>query len=34
MPHWKAVKNLTLMAEEVIPRLRSRIEPALRAAAE
>jgi alkanesulfonate monooxygenase SsuD/methylene tetrahydromethanopterin reductase-like flavin-dependent oxidoreductase (luciferase family) len=24
MPHWKTVKNLTLFAEEVIPRLRSR----------
>jgi alkanesulfonate monooxygenase SsuD/methylene tetrahydromethanopterin reductase-like flavin-dependent oxidoreductase (luciferase family) len=34
MPHWKTVKNLTLMAEEVFPRLRSRLEPALRAAAE
>ena len=34
MPHWKAVKNLTLMAEEVMPRLRSRVQPALRAAAE
>jgi hypothetical protein len=22
MPHWKAVKNMTLFAEEVIPRLR------------
>ena len=22
MPHWKAVKNITLFAEEVIPRLR------------
>ena len=22
MPHWKTVKNLTLFAEEVIPRLR------------
>ena len=34
MPHWKTVKNLTLMAEEVIPRLRARVQPALRAAAE
>ena len=25
MPHWKTVKNLTLFAEEVIPRLRSRV---------
>jgi alkanesulfonate monooxygenase SsuD/methylene tetrahydromethanopterin reductase-like flavin-dependent oxidoreductase (luciferase family) len=24
MPHWKSVKNLTLFAEEVMPRLRSR----------
>ena len=24
MPHWKTVKNLTLFAEEVMPRLRSR----------
>jgi alkanesulfonate monooxygenase SsuD/methylene tetrahydromethanopterin reductase-like flavin-dependent oxidoreductase (luciferase family) len=24
MPHWKVVKNLTLFAEEVIPRLRSK----------
>jgi alkanesulfonate monooxygenase SsuD/methylene tetrahydromethanopterin reductase-like flavin-dependent oxidoreductase (luciferase family) len=24
MPHWKVVKNLTLFAEEVIPRLRAR----------
>jgi len=22
MPHWKAVKNLTMFAEEVMPRLR------------
>ena len=22
MPHWKTVKNLTLFAEEVMPRLR------------
>jgi alkanesulfonate monooxygenase SsuD/methylene tetrahydromethanopterin reductase-like flavin-dependent oxidoreductase (luciferase family) len=34
MPHWKTVKNLTLFAEEVMPRLRSRVQPALRAAAE
>jgi alkanesulfonate monooxygenase SsuD/methylene tetrahydromethanopterin reductase-like flavin-dependent oxidoreductase (luciferase family) len=35
MPHWKAVKNLTLIAEEMIPRLRART-PAIaeRAAAE
>ncbi|MHA6792323.1 LLM class flavin-dependent oxidoreductase [Pseudonocardia bannensis] len=25
MPHWKTVKNLTLFAEEVIPRLRGRV---------
>jgi len=24
MPHWKVVKNMTLFAEEVIPRLRSK----------
>jgi len=24
MPHWKAVKNMTLFAEEVAPRLRPR----------
>ena len=23
MPHWKTVKNLTLFAEEVMPRLRT-----------
>jgi len=34
MPHWKTVKNLTLMAEEVMPRLRSRVPASLRAAAE
>ena len=34
MPHWKTVKNLTLFAEEVMPRLRSRASPPLRAAAE
>ena len=27
MPHWKTVKNLTLFAEEVMPRLRSRAAP-------
>jgi alkanesulfonate monooxygenase SsuD/methylene tetrahydromethanopterin reductase-like flavin-dependent oxidoreductase (luciferase family) len=26
MPHWKAVKNITLFAEQVIPRLRSAVE--------
>jgi alkanesulfonate monooxygenase SsuD/methylene tetrahydromethanopterin reductase-like flavin-dependent oxidoreductase (luciferase family) len=30
MPHWKTVKNLTLFAEEVIPRLRARAAPAER----
>jgi DNA-binding transcriptional regulator YhcF (GntR family) len=34
MPHWKTVKNLTLMAEEVFPRLRSREHSAHRMAAE
>jgi hypothetical protein len=34
MPHWKTVKNLTLFAEEVIPRLRSRQAPSYRMAAE
>jgi hypothetical protein len=34
MPHWKTVKNLTLFAEEVIPRLRSRSDVAQRVAAE
>jgi hypothetical protein len=24
MPEWKAVKNMTLFAEEVIPRIRAR----------
>ena len=28
MPHWKTVKNLTLFAEEVIPRLRSGVTTA------
>src|SRR5712672_1319227 len=32
MPHWKAVKNITLFAEEVIPRLRRKISPKLKAA--
>jgi len=27
MPHWKAVKNITLFAEEVIPRLRRKMSP-------
>jgi alkanesulfonate monooxygenase SsuD/methylene tetrahydromethanopterin reductase-like flavin-dependent oxidoreductase (luciferase family) len=34
MPHWKTVKNMTLFAEEVIPRLRSRVAPSYRMAAE
>jgi hypothetical protein len=34
MPHWKTVKNLTLFAEEVIPRLRSRGASPYRVAAE
>jgi alkanesulfonate monooxygenase SsuD/methylene tetrahydromethanopterin reductase-like flavin-dependent oxidoreductase (luciferase family) len=34
MPHWKTVKNLTLFAEEVIPRLRTRAGSAQRVAAE
>ena len=32
MPHWKAVKNITLFAEEVIPRLRRKLSPKLKAA--
>ena len=27
MPHWKTVKNLTLFAEEVLPRLRKLSPP-------
>jgi alkanesulfonate monooxygenase SsuD/methylene tetrahydromethanopterin reductase-like flavin-dependent oxidoreductase (luciferase family) len=34
MPHWKCVKNLTLFAEEVMPRLRSRSTTQYRMAAE
>ncbi len=34
MPHWKMVKNLTLFAEEVMPRLRSRSSSSYRVAAE
>lgn len=34
MPHWKTVKNATLFAEEVMPRLRSSKPAARRAAAE
>ena len=33
MPHWKTVKNMTLFAEEVIPRLRSRKQAPLPVAA-
>jgi hypothetical protein len=33
MPHWKAVKNISLFAEEVIPRIR-RSTSAVRQAAE
>ena len=34
MPHWKAVKNITLFAEEVIPRVRKLTSSALQVAAE
>ncbi len=34
MPHWKTVKNLTLFAEEVMPRLRTRTDAPQRVAAE
>jgi len=34
MPHWKTVKNLTLFAEHVIPRLRTRTDAPQRVAAE
>ena len=34
MPHWKTVKNLTLFAEEVMPRLRSKSHAPMRVAAE
>jgi hypothetical protein len=30
MPHWKVVKNMTLFAEEVIPRLRPQAKRAER----
>jgi alkanesulfonate monooxygenase SsuD/methylene tetrahydromethanopterin reductase-like flavin-dependent oxidoreductase (luciferase family) len=30
MPHWKVVKNLTLFAEEVIPRLRGKVTATVR----
>lgn len=32
MPHWKAVKNITLFAEEVMPRLRGKLSAELQAA--
>ena len=34
MPHWKVVKNLTLLAEDVLPRLRARAATERRVAAE
>jgi alkanesulfonate monooxygenase SsuD/methylene tetrahydromethanopterin reductase-like flavin-dependent oxidoreductase (luciferase family) len=34
MPNWKVVKNLSLFAQEVMPRLRARMAPERRAAAE
>lgn len=34
MPHWKVVRTLTALAEEVIPALRRRAAPALKQAAE
>ncbi len=34
MPHWKAVKNLSLIAEGVFPRLRAKPTAAQRVAAE
>ena len=34
MPHWKVVKNLSLLAQDVIPRLRARASAERRAAAE
>jgi hypothetical protein len=34
MPHWKAVKNITLFAEKVIPRVRKLTSLALQVAAE
>jgi alkanesulfonate monooxygenase SsuD/methylene tetrahydromethanopterin reductase-like flavin-dependent oxidoreductase (luciferase family) len=34
MPHWKVVKNLTLLAEEVLPRVRARAATQSRVAAE
>ncbi|MDB5515919.1 MAG: Flavin-dependent oxidoreductase, luciferase family, partial [Tardiphaga sp.] len=34
MPHWKAVKNITLFDEEVIPRIRKLTSSTLQIAAE
>ena len=34
MPHWKVVKNLTLLGQDVIPRMRARAAGERRAAAE
>jgi hypothetical protein len=34
MPHWKVVKNLTLLGQEVIPRMRARAADERRAAAD
>jgi hypothetical protein len=34
MPHWKVVKNLTLIAEDVIPRMRANAAIQRRVAAE
>ena len=34
MPHWKVVKNLSLLAQDVIPRMRARAAVPRRAAAE
>jgi hypothetical protein len=32
MPHWKAVKNITLFAEQVMPRVRKLASSSLQAA--
>jgi len=34
MPHWKVVKNLTLLAQDVLPRLRAKASVERRVAAE
>jgi hypothetical protein len=34
MPHWKAVKNITLFGEEVIPRVRKLMSSSVQIAAE